>query len=65
MIILRHGRYISGTRIFRAGEVLPDTPGVQELVDKRLAEAVAEVKTQKAAKKREAPVAQENVKVDT
>ena len=61
MIILRHGRFISGTRIFRAGEILPDTPGVQELVDKRLAEAVAEVKTQKATKKREPEPAQKNV----
>ncbi|MBR0186779.1 MAG: hypothetical protein IJQ24_12190 [Synergistaceae bacterium] len=61
MIILRHGRYISGTRIFRAGEILPDTPGVQELVDKRMAEAVAEVKTQKAAKKRESESAPKNV----
>ena len=65
MIILRHGRYISGARVFRAGEILPDTPGVQSLVAQKLAEAVAEAKTQKAAKKREAPVAQENVKVDT
>ena len=53
MIVLRHGRFISGTRIFRAGEILPDTPGVQELVGKKLAEVVADVKTQKAAKKRE------------
>ena len=44
MIILRHGRYISGSRIFRVGEILPDTPGVQGLVERKLAEAVAEVK---------------------
>ena len=61
MIILRHGRYISGARIFRAGEILPDTPGVQELVGKRLAEAVAEAKTQKASKKRESEPAPKNV----
>ena len=53
MIILRHGRFISGTRIFRAGEILPDTPGVQSLVERYLAEAVADVKATKAAKKRD------------
>ena len=51
MIILRHGRYISGSRIFRVGEILPDTPGVQGLVEQKLAEAIAEVKTQKGRKK--------------
>ena len=65
MIILKHGRFISGTRIFRAGEILPDTPGVQALVGKRLAEAVAEVKAAKAAKKREAPTVQENAEGNT
>ena len=70
MIILRHGRYISGARIFRAGEILPDTPGVQSLVAQKLAEVVAEVKATKASKKRESeppksePV-QENVEGNT
>ena len=50
MIILRHGRYISGARVFRAGEILPDTPGVQSLVAQKLAEVVADVKTPKAGK---------------
>ena len=53
MIILRHGRYISGARVFRAGEILPDTPTVQSLVAHKLAEVVAEVKATKASKKRE------------
>ncbi len=53
MIILRHGRYISGAHVFRAGEILPDTPGVQSLVEQKLAEVVAESKTPKVAKKRE------------
>ena len=68
MIILRHGRFISGTKIFRAGEILPDTPGTQRLVEQRLAEVVADIKTQKAAKKREpekTEPAQENAKVDS
>ena len=70
MIILRHGRYISGARVFRAGEILPDTPGVQSLVEQKLAEVIAEVKTPKSAKKREPeppkpePV-QENVEGNT
>lgn len=53
MIILRHGKFISGMRIFRAGEVLPDNPASMELVEKRLAEVVADVKATKAAKKRD------------
>ena len=61
MIILRHGRYISGSRIFRAGEILPDTPGVQGLVAQGLAEVVEKFKNPKAAKKREAGASQENV----
>ncbi|MBQ7665354.1 MAG: hypothetical protein IJS42_01425 [Synergistaceae bacterium] len=40
-------------RIFRAGEILPDTPGVQSLVAQNLAEVVADVKTAKAPKKRD------------
>ena len=60
MIILRHGRFISGKRIFRAGEILPDTPGVQGLVAQRLAEVVAEVKPPKPAKKREPDPAPKN-----
>ena len=61
MIILRHGRYISGARVFRAGEILPDTPGVQSLVAQKLAEVVADVKTPKATKKRESEPAPKNV----
>ena len=65
MIILRHGRYISGSRIFRVGEVLPDTPGVQGLVERKLAEAVAEVKTLKAQKKRDSEPAPKNDEGDS
>ena len=61
MIILRHGRFISGSRIFKAGEILPDTPRVRELVARGMAEVIADVKATKAAKKREAETAQENV----
>ena len=60
MIILRHGRYISGARVFRAGEILPDTPGVQSLVAQKLAEVVADVKTPKVPKKRDAEPAPKN-----
>ncbi len=60
MIILKHGRFISGTRIYRAGEILPDTPGVQGLVERKLAEVVAEVKTPKATKKRDTEPAPKN-----
>ena len=60
MIILKHGRFISGTRIYRAGEILPDTPGVQGLVAQGLAETVEKLKNPKSAKKREAGPSQEN-----
>ena len=65
MIILRHGRYISGSRIFRVGEILPDTPGVQGLVERKLAEVVAEVKTPKAPKKRDSEPAPKNDEGDS
>ncbi len=70
MIILRHGKFISGLRVFRAGDVLPDTPTARELVEKALAEIVADVpkKAVKTVKKTEpdtaAPV-QENAKSNT
>lgn len=72
MIILRHGRYISDSRIFRVGEILPDTPGVQGLVERKLAEVVAEVpascdatKTPKAPKKRDTETAPKNDEGDS
>ena len=65
MIRLKHGRFISGTKIFRVGEILPDTPGVQELVVKGLAEAVADVKAPKTAKKRESESAPKNDESNT
>ena len=73
MIILRHGKFISGLRIFRAGDVLPDTPTARELVKKALAEIVADTpkKSAKTLKKPEPGAipekvepAQENVKSD-
>lgn len=73
MIILRHGKFISGLRVFRAGDVLPDTPTARELVKKALAEIVADTpkKSAKSVKKSDPatvpekvePV-QENVKSD-
>ncbi|MBR0093854.1 MAG: hypothetical protein IJP91_01100 [Synergistaceae bacterium] len=68
MIVLRHGKFISGSRIFRAGEILPDNAGVQELVGKGMAEVVETVKKSKAAKKSEpdkAEPTQENAKGDS
>ncbi len=65
MIILRHGKFISGTRIYRAGEILPDIPAVQSLVERHLAEAVAESKTAKAPKKRDTDTAPKNDEGDS
>lgn len=65
MIILRHGRYISGSRIYRVGETLPDTLGAQVLVESKLAEIVADVKATKAAKKRDTEAAPKNDEGDS
>ena len=65
MIILRHGKFISGFRIFQVGEILPDTDGVQELVRKGIAENIEAVKKPKTTKKPEpdkVDTTQENVK---
>lgn len=70
MIILRHGKFICDRKIFSPGDVLPDTATVHELVERGLAEIVADVpkKAVKTVKKTEpdtaAPV-QENAKSNT
>ena len=53
MIILKHAKFISGTRIYRAGEILPDTQGVRELVAKGIAVVVNPERTPKTAKRKE------------
>ena len=73
MIILRHGKFISGLRVFRAGDVLPDTTTAKELVERGLAENIPDIpkKSAKTVKKsdpatvpEEVETAQENVKSD-
>ena len=73
MIRLRHGKFISGLRVFRAGDVLPDTTTAKELVERGLAEIIADTpkKSAKAVKKSDSATvteqvepAQENVKSD-
>lgn len=70
MIILRYRKFISGARIFSAGDVLPDIAAAKELVEKGLAEVVADTpkKSTKNAKKTEpekSEPAQENVEGDS
>ena len=48
MNILRHGKFISGSRIYRAGDVLPDSAGAQELVKRRLAETIEDTSGKKS-----------------
>ncbi len=48
MHVLRHGKFISGSRIYRAGDVLPDTAGAQELVKRCLAEAIEDTSGKKS-----------------
>ena len=69
MIVLRHGKFISGFRVFQSGDILPDTSTAKELVEKGLAEIVADTskKSAKVAKKSEpdkVEPTQENVKSD-
>lgn len=70
MIILKNGKFISGNRIFRAGDSLPDTEITRLLIEHGRAEIIeTNTKKNKSAKKIEpvvqTNVAQENVKVDT
>ena len=70
MVILRNGKFISGLRIFQAGDILPDTPSAKELVEKGLAEIVADTpkKSARVAKKPEpdkVEPTQENAQVNT
>ena len=68
MIVLKHGKFISGARIFRAGAILPDNADTQGLVSHGLAEIVADTpkKTAKSPRKPE-PVepVQENAQVNS
>ena len=71
MIVLRHGRFISGFRVFKAGDILPDTHGANDLVGRGMAEVVADTpkKSAKTVKKSDnvpAPVGAvpENAKVN-
>lgn len=50
MIILRHGKFISGSRILKSGDVLPDTEEARKLVEVGRAEII---NSSKPAKKRQ------------
>ena len=69
MIVLKHGKFISGARIFSAGAVLPDNADVQRLVLQGVAEVVADVpkKSAKSKKSETVPVeaVQENAKINS
>ncbi|MBR0204698.1 MAG: hypothetical protein IJQ56_10065 [Synergistaceae bacterium] len=56
MIVLRHAKFISGSRVYKVGEILPDTAGTRELVARGFAEEVNTAKSSKPAKKKEQPV---------
>ena len=58
MIILRHDKFISGMRIYKSGDVLPDTASVRSLVEKGFAEIISTEKTSKPARKKESVQAQ-------
>lgn len=69
MIVLKHGKFISGAKIFRAGAVLPDNADVQRLVLQGVAEVVADV-PKKSAKSEKSETAsaetiQENAKINS
>ncbi len=51
MIVFRGLRYIAAGRVFRSGDVLPDTPYSRSLVEKGIAEIINDTPTVKPAKK--------------
>ncbi len=70
MIVLRYGKYISGLRIYRVGDVLPETPSAKSLVECGKAEIVVDMpkKSTKITKKPEPEKVgptQENAQVNT
>ena len=73
MIVLKHGKFISGARIFSAGAILPDNVDAQKLITQGLAEVVADApkKAAKSAKKLEPEpivseqIVQENAQVNS
>ena len=65
MYVLKHGKFISGSRIYRSGDVLPDSAGAQELVKMRLAEAIETTPTKKAKATKIPEPTSENAKVDS
>ncbi len=52
MIILKHAKFIYQSRIYKPGEVLPDTCDALSLVERGLAEVVNSEKPVKTAKKK-------------
>lgn len=60
MIVLKKGKFISGLKIFKAGDILPDTVDAQELVRKNIVEIIQDTpkKAAKTNKKAEAQTVQ-------
>ena len=66
MIVLRRARFLSGSRIFRSGDILPDNEITRSLAEKGYAEIVSDAPKQPAKKaKSEANTAQQNDKGNT
>lgn len=64
MIILRHVKFISDGRVFRAGDIVPDNSVTRSLIEKGFAEIVNNnVKT--SAKKPKAEAPRENDEINT
>ena len=53
MIILKHDKFIYKSRIYKAGEILPDTNDAHALIARGLAEFVNTEKSAKVSKKKE------------
>ena len=66
MIVLRHAKFISYGRIYRSGDVLPDSEFSRTLVAKGYAEIVSDNPPSKSpAKKTKAETSCENDKSDS
>ncbi|MBR0168000.1 MAG: hypothetical protein IJQ08_04965 [Synergistaceae bacterium] len=65
MIVLRRARFISSGRIYRSGDVLPDSAIARSLAEKGFAEVINDTQTAKSAKKSKAETAQQNDTVNS
>lgn len=50
MIVLKKGKFISGSKLYKVGELLPDTVDAKKLVKKGIAEYIADTTPKRVGK---------------